>query len=71
MAALRGLVQTNTSLREHAGLGVPLVVGSVATKQKAQPVKAGLFCDFGVADGARTHDNRNHNPDSLVFVCVE
>ena len=21
-----------------------------------------LFNEFGVADGARTHDNRNHNP---------
>ena len=30
--------------------------------KKAQPVKVGLLHDFGVADGARTHDNRNHNP---------
>ena len=26
---------------------------------------------FGVADGARTHDNRNHNPDFLVFHPVD
>jgi hypothetical protein len=25
----------------------------------------------GVADGARTHDNRNHNPDFLLFHCVD
>ena len=29
--------------------------------KKALPVLEGLFF-FGVADGARTHDNRNHNP---------
>ncbi len=23
---------------------------------------SGVFILFGVADGARTHDNRNHNP---------
>ena len=25
----------------------------------------------GVADGARSHDNRNHNPDKLVFATVD
>ncbi len=25
-------------------------------------LKPELFNEFGVADGARTHDNRNHNP---------
>ena len=25
----------------------------------------------GVADGARTHDNRNHNPDFLAFAPVD
>ena len=25
----------------------------------------------GVADGARTHDNRNHNPEFMVFAIVE
>ncbi len=25
----------------------------------------------GVADGARTHDNRNHNPENIVFAIVE
>jgi hypothetical protein len=29
------------------------------------------FSFLGVADGARTHDNRNHNPDSLIFASVE
>ncbi len=24
--------------------------------------KSGLFKNLGVTDGARTHDNRNHNP---------
>ena len=23
--------------------------------------------EVGVADGARTHDNRNHNPEFMVF----
>ena len=25
----------------------------------------------GVADGARTHDNRNHNPDFILFFTVD
>jgi hypothetical protein len=31
-------------------------------KQKTQPAMIGFDENFGVADGARTHDNRNHNP---------
>ncbi|MEG0226554.1 MAG: hypothetical protein RR720_22320, partial [Comamonas sp.] len=33
-------------------------------KKKALETFKGLLIDFvsGVADGARTHDNRNHNP---------
>jgi hypothetical protein len=27
----------------------------------------GTLFNFGVADGARTHDNRNHNPDFSIF----
>jgi len=27
--------------------------------------------NIGVADGARTHDNRNHNPDFFVFPFVD
>ena len=27
--------------------------------------------NVGVADGARTHDNRNHNPDFIVFAIVD
>ena len=26
---------------------------------------------YGVADGARTHDNRNHNPEFIVFANVD
>jgi hypothetical protein len=40
--------------------------------KKTHLVKVGLDVDFlGVADGARTHDNRNHNPDFFVFPFVE
>jgi len=31
-------------------------------QQKTQGLKLGFFEQLGVADGARTHDNRNHNP---------
>jgi hypothetical protein len=27
--------------------------------------------DTGVADGARTHDNRNHNPYFYIFLFVD
>ncbi|MDP3191028.1 hypothetical protein [Rhodoferax sp.] len=30
-----------------------------------------LSWDTGVADGARTHDNRNHNPEFYVFPFVD
>ncbi|MBC7860329.1 MAG: hypothetical protein H7Z39_16470 [Burkholderiaceae bacterium] len=34
-----------------------------AEKQKARSWEPGFLLEFdGVADGARTHDNRNHNP---------
>ena len=29
------------------------------------------FLNTGVADGARTHDNRNHNPFKSQFHCIE
>ncbi len=31
-------------------------------KKAPQPEGLRRFSFFGVADGARTHDNRNHNP---------
>jgi hypothetical protein len=34
--------------------------------EKTQP-KLGFFIT-GVADGARTHDNRNHNPAKWLFI---
>jgi hypothetical protein len=34
----------------------------VTGNKKAHPLRMGFLNDFGVADGARTHDNRNHNP---------
>lgn len=27
-----------------------------------KPTPGGLFLKYGVTDGTRTHDNRNHNP---------
>src|SRR5450830_1382599 len=40
--------------------------GQYKPKQKRLPAEAGNLLSynkfFGVADGARTHDNRNHNP---------
>jgi hypothetical protein len=36
-----------------------------ASKNRLQikmPASAGIFINSGVDDGARTHDNRNHNP---------
>jgi hypothetical protein len=34
----------------------------IQLQQKTQVLKLGFFGQPGVADGARTHDNRNHNP---------
>ena len=41
------------------------------TKKPELLSKFGFFLLLGVAVGARTHDNRNHNPDFLVFVPVD
>ena len=30
-----------------------------------------FLISFGVTDGARTHDNRNHNPDLKPFARVD
>jgi hypothetical protein len=53
----RGLQGAYKSLRNEEGQ---------ATKQKrlqAEACNLLIYCVFfGVADGARTHDNRNHNP---------
>ena len=37
-------------------------VPGLTQKQKQRPRPLFLLTIFGVADGARTHDNRNHNP---------
>ena len=40
--------------------------------EKARHVVGGrLLKLFGVADGARTHDNRNHNPYFFIFAFVD
>ena len=36
--------------------------GSRQKNKKPNLRRLGFLNDFGVADGARTHDNRNHNP---------
>jgi hypothetical protein len=38
-------------------------IGIIVSHKKNQPLQAADFFEFfGVADGARTHDNWNHNP---------
>ncbi len=43
-----------------------LLIGNAAGGRKKATSKGGYLAKhiafFGVADGARTHDNRNHNP---------
>ena len=35
----------------------------ISAEKTKKPVETGFFVlNIGVADGARTHDNRNHNP---------
>ena len=42
----------------------PIPEATRKAKNKKTPLStdSGVFILFGVADGARTHDNRNHNP---------
>ena len=39
-----------------------VIVGRQQNADKTQGAVGVRFLDVGVADGARTHDNRNHNP---------
>ena len=46
----------------HALMGKLSLRLTRPTKKPTTNMGAGFFKFFGVADGARTHDNRNHNP---------
>ena len=50
------------SKNKHRSMHIECITTPQSEIKNAPHMYAGRFCLTGVADGARTHDNRNHNP---------